>query len=122
MMKSQIRFLGLAALGAALLTIPACAEDWPKDYDVEEGATSPDGHYGIIVPGKDAPDPADGGEFVNYLVDVKAHHVLGKIAKSNYQKEGRRQDLHADWSTDSAMCVVIYGARFGYYSASVLVP
>ena len=120
----SLGFTGLVAAGAILFStaIPARAADWPKGHELAEAGTSPDGHYGILIPGADAPARPDDAEATNFLVDVKAQQVLGKIAKSNYEKDGRRMGLHVDWSPDSKICVVLYEARFGYHSVSALLP
>jgi hypothetical protein len=92
-----------------VMSIVAQAADWPEGYVVHKQSSSPDGQYGIVVPGpEEMPDP---GESINYLGNVKTHQVLGKIDGANYFERQNHRDLSVTWSPDSKWCVVLYEAR-----------
>lgn len=95
------------------------AVDWPEGYQLADDTTSPDGHYGIIAPVL-AANPTD--EDTNFLVDLKARKVLGKIINSSHEIGRNRSGVHADWSDDSKLCVVQFDSRYGFYSTIVLAP
>ncbi len=118
--QSPFRRGALAGAAWLVLATSGLAMEWPADYEIGEGTTSPDGHYGILVPGDDLPEVA--GENVNFLADLKEHKVLGKIAQSNFRPHRTHQELHVTWAPDSSRCVAEYDMRFGVYSLLVLAP
>src|SRR4029453_1551247 len=102
----------LSLLLAAVLARAQSSTDWPEGYVVHEQSSSPDGQYGIIVPGSE--EMLDAEESTNYLADLKTHQVLGKIAGADYFERQNHRDLRVTWSPDSKWCVVQYEARFGF--------
>ena len=121
------RFLTALTLAAAFARLVQ-AEDWPTGYVVAERSTSPDGRFGILVEGKEKvlkdeeESTNDVTEYVNYLADLKAHRLLGKIEGSDYFEHQNHRDLHVQWSTDSKLCVATYWGRFGFGTIIVLEP
>jgi hypothetical protein len=69
-----------------LMSIVARAADWPEGYVVHKHSSSPDGQYGIVVPGSE--EKSDAEDSTNYLANLNTHQVLGKIADADYF-EGR---------------------------------
>jgi len=108
-------FFGLLCALSAI----ARAEDWPKGYVVHKGTESADGHYGIIVPDSVKSDGVEGSG--NYVADLKSHQTLGLITRDDYYAEGENhRDLSAVWAPDSTWCVVVYEARFGFDTVTIL--
>jgi uncharacterized protein YecT (DUF1311 family) len=107
----------LALVAALVFTLSARALDWPKGYEIADDTDSPDGHYSILAPGRDAADEEAGN---NFLVDPKAHKVLGKIVNASYLPGRSRQGVSANWSDDSRQCVVQFDERDGIYSVAIL--
>ena len=109
----------LVAAGVCWLTpIGVRAADWPEGYVVHEHSDSPDGQYGIVVPGSE--EISDREEPANYLGDLKTNQTLGKIADADYFERQNHRDLRVTWSPDSKWCVVQYDARFGFDVIAVL--
>src|SRR5215831_4877940 len=84
--------------------------DWPEGYVVHEDSESPDGEYGIIVPGDES--TVAEGDNVNYLAKAKTRQVLGKIEGSDYFEHQNHRLLDAKWSPDSKWCVATYWDRY----------
>ena len=101
-----------------LTSIVAQAADWPEGYVVHKQSSSPDGQFGIVVPGSEETSEAE--ESFNYLGNVKIHQVVGKIDGANYFERQNHRDLSVTWSPDSKWCVVQYDARFGFDMIAVL--
>ena len=109
--------LVLLLVGLELLLDRAAAADWPKDAEVSEGSTSPDGRYGIVLSSEGT---EANGKSVNYLADLKEQRVLGKIVGSDYDRSAKHRSLRTFWSSDSRWCVLEYGDRHGFSSIFVL--
>ena len=97
------------------------AADWPKGYDVAEDSTSPDQRFALVIPGRDTLGNDD-EEKVNYLADVKAHHLLGKIHGADYTWGENHRGLNVWWSSDSARVLLDYEGRYGFDQLMVLEP
>jgi len=93
----------------------AAARDWPEDSVIHEKSTSPDGEYGILVPGSDSAADAH-----NYLAQLKTHGLLGKIQGADYFERQNHRDLYVTWAPDSKTCVVQYDGRFGFDMIALL--
>jgi hypothetical protein len=94
---------------------PAEAEKskaWPDGYVVH--SASPDGRFGIVIPGRDLDETQDGTTFENFVANLKTHQVLGKIAEADYFQGQNHRGLHVAWAPDSSACVLTYDERFGY--------
>lgn len=108
----------VTALSLTLALASVNAIDWPEDYVVSESSKSPNGQYAIILPG-DEPTTEDAD---NYLVNVKAHKVLGKIEGADYFEHQNHAGLVVEWSADSKWCAATYWGRFGFGSIILLEP
>jgi len=111
-------------VGALMMAGPTAvsAADWlPKHYVVAEDSTSPDGRFALVIPGREAFDD-DNPISINYLADVKAHQLLGKIRNSDYIQGQNHRDLLVFWTPDSSRVLVNYEARFGFGQLMVLEP
>ncbi len=95
------------------------AKDLPEGFVVAEGSTSPDGRYGIVIPGRDQL-PGDGMDVVNYLADVKFHRLVGEIRNGDYIEGENHRGLRAHWSADSLLCFAQYEDRYGFGSIRLL--
>jgi hypothetical protein len=96
----------------------AHAAPWPDGYIIHEGSASPDGRYGIAVPG--TYDDGDDSETVNYLADIKSHQLLGKIDDSDYFEHKNHARLEVSWAPTSDCCTLVYDSRFGFDTIYVL--
>ena len=113
MRKPSVKIQFVVAAGVCLLIpIVATASDWPEGYVVHEDSTSPDGQYGIVVPGSG--EMSDAEESTNYLGNLKTHQTLGKIDGADYFERQNHRGLSVTWPPDSKSCVVQYDARFGF--------
>jgi uncharacterized protein YecT (DUF1311 family) len=56
----------------------------------------------------------------NYLADLKAHRVLGKLDSVDYFEHQNHRSLAVYWAPDSSICVIENDARYGAESISVL--
>ena len=92
---------------------------WQEGYVVSEGSQSPDGSFGVLIPGRESVRP-EGTDVVNYLVDLKLHRIIGKIVGANYSEGENHRGLVVLWAADSKWCVVEYQIRFGFGSITVL--
>ena len=102
-------------LGAA----SAGAEDWPKEYDVVADTESPDHRYAVLIPSFEK--GADGGDRTNYLVDLPAHRLLGKIKGGDAVKGEPRGDLQAYWAPGASRVLLEYQWRREGFRSVVLV-
>ncbi len=119
MKKSSVNIKFVVAAGVCLLIpIVATASDWPEGYVVHEDSTSPDGQYGMVVPGSE--EIWDAGGSSNYLGNLKTHQVVGKIDGADYFERQNHRGLSVAWSTNSKSCVVQYDARFGFDGIALL--
>jgi Lysozyme inhibitor LprI len=109
------------AVFVAAVVSTASAADWPAGYVVHEKSASPDHRYGIVIPGRGTEED-DEIEAANYLADLKAHQLLGKIQGGEYVEGQNHRDLDVLWSPDSKVCVLTYGERYGFGSIYVLEP
>jgi hypothetical protein len=105
----------------ALSIASAAAADWPAGFVVYEKSRSPDDHYGIVLPGREAGIEEEGGG-VNYLADLKAKKLLGKIAGADYFEGQNHRGLQVTWAPDSKWCVATYDDRYGFDFIAVLEP
>jgi len=105
----------------ALTSANAAAADWPEGYVVYEKSRSPDDHYGIVLPGREAGIEEE-GDGTNYLADLKTKRLLGKIAGADYFEGQNHRGLQVTWASDSKWCVVSYEDRYGFDFVSVLEP
>src|SRR6266436_5782549 len=105
----------LFAVGCFVLlsATKAAAGDWPDGYIVYENTQSPDERYGILVPSMDAWEKDESLEETNYLADLKAHQLMGKIRGADYFEHQNHRGLQVTWAPDSTWCVVEYDGRFG---------
>lgn len=101
-----------------LMPIVARAADWLEGYVIHEDSGSPDGQYGIVVPGSEVISDTEGSN--NYLGNLKTHELLGEIADADYFERQNHRDLRVTWSPDSKWCVVQYEARFGFDMIAIL--
>src|SRR5579864_7801907 len=111
-------------ISIALLGFPTflrAADKWPSDYVVHEDSISADKRYGIVLPSKEAgEDLVD--EVVNYLADLKAHRLLGKIDGADYFEGQNHNGLSVTWADDSKLAILDYEGRFGSGSIIVIEP
>ena len=98
----------------------AATIDWPDGYVVYENTASPDGRYGVLVPTMEAWEQDESLSQANYLADLKAHRVLGKLDSVDYFEHQNHRSLAVYWAPDSSICVVENDARYGAESISVL--
>lgn len=96
------------------------AEEWPKDFAIEEESVSPDGHYGILIPSIDSPVEGENFGEVNYLADIKEHQVLGRIQDARYSERANHASLKTSWTPDSRLCLLEYQARYDIHSLVVV--
>jgi hypothetical protein len=85
---------------------------WPDGYVVH--STSPDGQFGIVIPGHDLGETEDETTFENFVANLKTHRVLGKIQEADYFQRQNHRGLEVTWAPDSSACVLTYDGRFGY--------
>jgi hypothetical protein len=85
---------------------------WPDGYVVH--SASPDGQFGIVVPGHDLGVDDNGAGFENFVANLKTHEVLGKIDEADYFEHQNHRGLSVMWAPDSSACVLTYEERFGY--------
>ena len=113
---------GLLVLFALVVPfgIIAASLDWPDGYVVYENTASPDGRYGVLVPTMEAWEKDESLSQANYLADLKAHRVLGKLDSVDYFEHQNHRGLAAYWAPDSSICVIENDARYGAESISVL--
>jgi len=98
----------------------AAAGDWPDGCVVCENTQSPDERYGILVPSMDAWEKDESLEETNYLADLKAHQLMGKIRGADYFEHQNHRGLQVTWAPDSTWCIVEYDGRFGFDTISIL--
>ena len=112
----------LFAVGCFVLlsATKAAAGDWPDGYIVYENTQAPDERYGILVPSMDAWEKDESLEEINYLADLKAHQLMGKIRGADYFEHQNHRGLQVTWAPDSTWCVVEYDGRFGFDTISIL--
>lgn len=96
------------------------AEEWPKDFVIEEESVSPDGHFGILVPSIDSSGEGENFGEVNYLADIKEHKVLGRIQDARYRERANHASLKTTWTPDSRLCLLEYQARYDIHSLVVV--
>lgn len=115
-MNSTVDRLLIIMFCSVLALASATAIDWPEDSVVHEGSESPDGHYGILVPGEEPNEE----EWDNYLANLKTHRILGKIEGGDYFEHRNHAALNVEWSPDSKWCVATYWGRYGFGSIYIL--
>jgi len=123
MLQIARSFIVLSVFLFAVTLYPASqayAGPWQEGYVVQEGSTSPNGQYGVLIPGREMMLSTEGDEFTNDLVDLKSHRSLGNLGGGAYAEGENHRGLKVRWSPDSSWCVVEYDARFGFESISVL--
>jgi len=98
--------LGAWVLSVLVFSGVARAEDWPKEFVIAEDTESPNKQYAVLVPSFEK--GADGGDRTNYLVDQKAHRLLGKIRGAERVVGEPRGGLGAYWAADSSKVVLEY--------------
>src|ERR1041385_1092188 len=104
-----VALLSFAQRGVAEAENPPA---WPDGYIVH--STSPDGQFGIVIPGHDLAETEDETTFENFVANLKTHQVLGKIEDADYFQNQNHRGLTVTWAPDSAACVLTYEGRFGY--------
>jgi hypothetical protein len=119
-MLCRLRLFATAFPCLFFATSLAVADEWPKDYVVQENSESPNGRYGVLVLSHDAAVENDSEESDVYLADVKAHTVLGTIDKVDYFEHQNHRDLQVFWAPDSSYCVVESDGRYGMDRVVVL--
>lgn len=97
----------------------AKAEDWPKEWVVAEETESPNKQYAVLVPSFEK--GADGGDRTNYVVDLKAHRLLGKVRGADRVEGEPRGSLEAFWAADSTKVLLMYGWQREGFRAVTLV-
>lgn len=102
-----------AGLILFMAATPLIAGDWPKDYNVFENSTSPDGHYAVLVQTVDAAEAQDSNESSVYIADVKNHTTLGEVDKVDYFEHQNHRSLAIFWAPDSSYCIVQNDGRYG---------
>lgn len=113
--------LAIGILLPAGFVAPAIADWLPKNYVVAKDTISPDGRFGLVIPGRGVVDE-DNPITINYFADVKAHRLLGKITKSDYFEHQNHRDLLVFWAPDSSRVLVNYEERYGFGQLIVLEP
>jgi uncharacterized protein YecT (DUF1311 family) len=114
-------FRRFAALFLCLFT--AClskADDWPRDYIIQQNSESPDRRYAALVKSQDAATDRNTDKSAVYLADTKAHTALGPIEKVDYFEHQNHRDLEVFWAADSSYCIVENDGRYGMDTLSVL--
>jgi uncharacterized protein YecT (DUF1311 family) len=111
----------LLAFDAARILQAAKPVDWPAGYKVDSDTVSPDECYGVVIPSREAAQD-DTVDAVNYLADLKAHRLLGKIKGSDYFEHQNHRGLSVVWADDSSWAVIEYDNRFGFASITVVEP
>lgn len=114
-----MRYVSLgAALFAFVLRVAAAQAPtpipWPDDYVVHRDSTSPNGELAIFIPSNELGDVSDVHEWENYVVNLKAHEVVGKIEGAEYFERQNHRGLNVTWAPDSSGCVLLYEGRFGF--------
>ncbi len=99
----------------------AAAADWPEGYVVYRESRSPDGHYGIVLPGHDR-GTADDSDTTNYFADLTTQQLLGEIDGADYFEGQNHRGLKVAWAPDSKWCVATYDGRYGFDFISILEP
>jgi len=120
-MKQFIRAL-FVLLGVSAMWPPASIAGkpaWLEGYVVAEKSQSPNGDFGVLIPGRGTHLP-EGVDVVNYLADLKSHRVVGEILGVSYSEGENHRGLVVLWAADSSWCVVEYQTRFGFDSIAVL--
>jgi uncharacterized protein YecT (DUF1311 family) len=95
--------------------------EWPEGYIVASDSTSPNMRYGVVIPSRNAAIN-DEVDTVNYLADLKAHRLLGKIKDSDYFENQNHRGLSVVWADDSTWAVIEYDERFGFGPILVVQP
>jgi uncharacterized protein YecT (DUF1311 family) len=85
--------------------------DWPDGNVLHARSTSPDGQFGIVVPGS---EDAGNDDRDNFLANLKTHEILGKIKDADYFERQNHRDLTVVWAPGSSGCVLTYQGRFGF--------
>ncbi len=85
--------------------------DWPDGNVLHEHSTSPDGQFGIVVPGS---EDAGNDDRDNFVANLKTHELLGKIKDADYFERQNHRGLDVVWAPDSGSCVLTYEGRFGF--------
>jgi hypothetical protein len=81
------------------------AADIPKDYEMLEESTSPDGRFAILSPGQNDKNEENGSPYPpNLLVRLKPYAVLAKV-KTPGLPNGWRDELWVEWSGNDVVAV-----------------
>jgi hypothetical protein len=96
------------------IAVVAAELRWPDGFQLEEGSASPNGRYGLLVPEADKDKDANGTDDkdMNYIVDLKAHRVLGQIPEGTYSF-GRNRQIWVIWAKNSEFATAAYSYRAG---------
>ena len=98
-------------------------EAQPDASPAATAAQTPDENKSATTDDADEEEGADEDEgYINYVADLKSHHIIGKIKGSDYFQGQNHRGFSAEWSNDSKLCVAIYEDRYGFGSIIVLEP
>ena len=92
---------------------------WPEEYIVKSESESPNGRYGVAIPGREMAEE-DEDKCINYLADLKSHRLLGVITAAHYFSSKNHSGLHLTWTPDSSCCAVVYERHFGFDTITIL--
>lgn len=105
----------------APLVLHAADESWPEGYVIAENSQSPNGRYGVLIPGREAgSDVDDYDKIANKLVDLKTHRQLCTVRNAHYFEGQNHYGLQVKWASDSTWCAVTYEARYGFANITLV--
>lgn len=108
-------------LAVALPTVCAAEAGWPEGYVIAENSQSPDGRFGVLIPGREVGSDADNPDsLANKVVNLKTHQRLCTIRNSHYAEGQNHYGLIVKWAPDSGWCIVTYDARYGFGSITLV--
>lgn len=99
--------------------VAADAGEWPEGSGVPARTVSPNGRFGVLIPGRETMDQEE-DQVRNFLVDLKSHRLLGAINNAHYFSSENHRGLDVTWAPDSTWCIVTYQARFGFGSITLI--
>jgi uncharacterized protein YecT (DUF1311 family) len=74
----------------------------------------------VLIPNADTDLPDDDSKVYDYLVDVKAHRVLGVVKGAHFIEHRNHADLSVEWNPDSTWGVVVFDGRFGFNTVTLV--
>jgi hypothetical protein len=110
---------GLVLLQVFRLSSAAAEGGWPEGFRVAEHSTSPNGRYGVLIPGLEQANDDD-EKTPNTLVDLQTKKQLAVIHSSHYVQGLNHRGLTVAWATDSSCCTVVFEGRYGFDTITAL--